>query len=342
MSQTNSTQLNATQALARLRLRKAPRVVLSDYAAMLLKHSESPEREDLIRMMSLDPLMAVWILKRANSSYYGLRSTVDSLSRALDVLEESAIAGMFADTFGAEEASQEDLPSDSPDELTRHSVATAILSAQLECGDPSDRGPAFTAGLLHDIGKHIFSLNFPEEAKKMYSSSTLWESLQGSDLVSIEQLAFGVDHREVGEFLARKMQFPENLTAVLRHHADPSVLSENHESYRIAWIVNSASLAASAIGYAAANPVSWAYCESDPCWAKLIDESLVGRESTTALLADMTSEKETIDEFLDFEVKRSKTLMKSDSRPNRMNRDPVQSARVLDTTSENQSARLES
>ncbi|MCZ6705701.1 MAG: hypothetical protein O6942_07355, partial [Bacteroidetes bacterium] len=153
---------------------------------------------------------------------------------------------------------------------------------------------------------------------------------------------FGVDHRDVAEFGARKMQFPETLTAVWRPPVFWKLHLSSHEFYRIAWIVNSASLAASALGYAAANAVSWEYCESDPCWTKLIDESLVGRESTTALLADMTSMKETIDEFLDFEVKRSKTLMKSDSRPNRMNRDPVQSARGLDRTSESQRARLES
>ena len=293
-------------------------------------------------MISLDPLMAVWILKRANSSYYGLRSTVDSLSRAFDVLEEGAIAGMFADTFGAKEASQGELPSDSPDSLTRHSVATAILSAQLECGDTSDRGLAFTAGLLHDIGKHIFSLNFPDESNKMYCSSTLWESVQGNDLVSVQQLEFGLDHTEVGQFVARKMQFPDILTEVLRTHADPSVLSANHEAYRLAWIVNTASLAATALGYVAGEPVSWDYCESDSRWSKLITEELVSWKSTTALLDELRSETETIDEFLDFEVNRSKTLMNPDSLPNRMNRGPVQSAHKLDRTSDNQGDRQHS
>lgn len=299
---------------------------------MLLKYAESPEREDLVRMISLDPLMAVWILKRANSSYYGLRSTVDTLNRAFDVLDEGAIAGMFADTFGANEAPQGELPSDSPDCVTQHSVATALLAAQLDCGDCSDRGLAFTAGLLHDIGKHVFVLNFPDEASKIYCSSTLWESLQGNDLVSVEQLAFGLDHREVGEFVARKMQFPEILTYVLRMHADPSVLSANHEAYRLTWIVNAASMAATALGYVAGEPVSWEYCASDSRWHKLITEKLVDRRSTTALLTELRSKKETIDEFLDFEVKRSITLMKSDSQPNRPNRSPVQNVHKSDRT----------
>ncbi len=318
---------SVAHALARLRLRKAPRTILSDYAATLLNHSESPEREDLIRLISLDPLMSVWILKRANSSYYGLRSTVDSLSRAIDVLEEGAIAGMFADTFGAQKASQEDLPSDSPDALTRHSVATALISALMASGDNRTRGFAFTAGLLHDIGKHVFTLNFPEEAAKMYSNSSLWDSLQGTDLISVEQLAFGIDHREVGEFIARKMHFPETITDVLRSHADPSSLPSTHESFQMVCIVNAASFAATALGYAAGEAVSWERCTADGRWNKLITSRLVNWDQTGSLLSDIEAGRNVIDEFLEFEVNRSKTLIKSDSQPIRMDKEPVHSAR---------------
>lgn len=318
---------SVAQALAHLRLRKAPRAILSDYASTLLKHSKSPEREDLIRLISLDPLMAVWILKRANSSYYGLRSTVDSLSRAIDVLEEGAIAGMFSDTFGAQKASQEDLPSDAPDALTRHSVATALISALMATGDARTRGFAYTAGLLHDIGKHVFTLNFPEEAAKMYSNSSLWHSLQGSDLIVVEQLAFGVNHREVGEFIARKMHFPEALTEVLRSHATPSTLPSTHEAFQMACVVNAASLAATSLGYAAGESVSWEQCAADGRWDKLITTRLVNWDQTDTLLSDIKESRSTIEEFLEFEVNRSKTLMKLDSRPKRMDKEPLHSKR---------------
>ena len=321
-----SNRQNISQALALLRLRKAPRAVLSDYAATLLTHSESPDREDLVRLISLDPLMAVWILKRANGSYYGLRSTVDNLNRAIDVLEESAIVGMFADTFGAKRASVEDLPSSAPDKLTRHAVASALLSAQLSTGDLSDRGVAFTAGLLHDIGKHVFALNFPEDADKMYNGSSLWKSLQGNDLSTVEQLAFGLDHREVGEFVARKMYFPEILIDVLRVHAEPAQLPKSSPAYQIARIVNAASLAASALGYETGQPVSFDECRSNSCWDLLIQENLVEWTSKIELFADLESSVPVIDKFLDFEVNRSETLMKSDSLPKRKNREPIQNA----------------
>ena len=333
---------NISQALARLRLRKAPRNILNDYAATLLAHSESPEREDLIRLISLDPLMAVWILKRANGSYYGLRSMVDSVSRAIDVLEESAIAGMFADTFGAQTISQKDLPSSSPDALTRHSVATAIISTLMASGDLRTRGFAFTAGLLHDIGKHVFALNFPEEAAKMYCNSSLWDSLQGTDLISVEQLAFGIDHREVGEFIARKMYFPEILTDVLRTHAKPSSLPSSHAAFQMACIVNAASLAATAMGYAAGEPVSWEQCSADARWDKLTTGRLVDWDQTQSLLSDIEATRSSIEEFLEFEVNRSKTLMNSDSQPKRMDREPVNSGRKSSCERRNRGQRKQS
>lgn len=337
-----SKHANNSQALALLRLRKTPRAVFSDYAAKLLKHSESPDREDLIRLMSLDPLMAVWILKRANGSYYGLRSTVDHLSRAIDVLEESAIAGMFAETFGAARATEMDLPSSAPDNLTRHAVASALFAAQLDTKDVSNRETAFTAGLLHDIGKHVFALNFPEEADQMYNGSSLWKSLQGDDLATVEQLAFGLDHREVGEFVARKMQFPEILIDVLRAHADPTILQESNPAYRIARIVQASSLAASSFGYETGVPVSIEECHEHSCWRYLIDEKIIDRSSTDEILSDLKSSTSVVDEFLDFEVNRSKTLMKSAFLPKRKSRDPVHNASTSSDKATSNRKRLES
>jgi len=308
-------------SLARLKLRKPPEARLRNLAAAMLESSNPPDRRDLVRFSAMDPLMAVWILKRANSFYYGLRSTVDNLSHAVEVLDPNVVAGMFADTPDASIASPAAAETNSPDALTKHSVATAILAHWLDDRTRREPGCAFTAGLMHDIGKHVFALNFQDEAAGIYRASPLWDSLSGADLLSVEQLAFGLDHTEVGEFVARKMHFPAPLAEILRMHHDQSSLPPCHRVYRMSRIVNAASLGATALGYGAGVPVSWEQCVQDDRWEKLVEEELVPDDSKEHLLDSLLAQKGRIETFLDLENPLPETLSSPSSNRARAERD---------------------
>lgn len=319
---TSSTNSATPGTLAQLRLRRPPETRLRDKATALLEQSYQPNRDDLVRLSALDPLMAVWILKRANSSYYGLRSTVDNLARAIDVIEPHVAAGMFADTEGIPGTPGNTPEDEFPDSLTRHSVATALIASWLDDENSTSLGCAFTAGLMHDVGKHVLALNFPSEASKMYSTSTLWENFISADVLTVEQLTFGLDHTEVGEFVARKMQFPEPLTDVLRTHHNPSSLPPYHRVYRMSWIVSAASLCATALGYAAGVSVSWEQCAMDSRWKKLIDEGFVQSPNVEIMLENLRNLEDKIELYLNiFPVPQSRTdqnelkMKRSDRKP---------------------------
>ncbi|MDT0633324.1 HDOD domain-containing protein, partial [Rubrivirga litoralis] len=62
------------------------------------------------------------------------------------------------------------------DLVVRHSLASAYLAQRLvETIDPARRpaqsGEAYTAGLLHDLGKLVLLHNFPDEAAALYGGT---------------------------------------------------------------------------------------------------------------------------------------------------------------------------
>ena len=97
--------------------------------------------------------------------------------------------------------------------LWKHSIEVAcaarILSERLLVEDPQK---AFTASLLHDIGRIIFYA-FSPEYKEMQN-----EVKPGTDLAAMERSRFGIDHQETGYIIALKWKFPADFSRVVRNH----------------------------------------------------------------------------------------------------------------------------
>lgn len=278
-------------SLATLRLRKPAASEVRTYAKSLAENGREPKITELLLLATSDPLLAVWILKQANNAYYGMRSTVGSLKKAFDILGAHTVAGMIAETSGSDEqhgpdhTSRDSLRAER--NLIRHAVATAMIAAKLGGEDVSGAGPIYTAGLLHDVGKHLICHNSGEKAEGVYSDSSLWDQIKGTDLHTVEQLAFGVNHSEAAEFLARKMYFPESLTIILGHNSSPDPTTHTPEQHPHLWIVHASSMYASAAGYAAGKRVSINQCLSNPLWQALIDDRLVAYQSKPAMMDDL-------------------------------------------------------
>ena len=68
--------------------------------------------------------------------------------------------------------------------------------------DPEE---AFTAGLLHDMGKFVLELHAPEVYHKVVSD----RSVDGRALISLEEEVFGFNHALLGQAFGKAWRFPE-------------------------------------------------------------------------------------------------------------------------------------
>jgi len=101
-----------------------------------------------------------------------------------------------------------------------HSVTTAFAARFLaDKLNPKIREMAFAAGLLHDIGKLVIARLVEEPHKELLLKS---EGYISPDYHIWEADLYRFDHCTIGFFLARKWNFPEELTSAIafRHFSD--------------------------------------------------------------------------------------------------------------------------
>jgi putative nucleotidyltransferase with HDIG domain len=106
--------------------------------------------------------------------------------------------------------------------LWRHSLLTAFAMNKVLAavhGFSVDPSVAYTAGLIHDIGKVVMS-----HALDAATQSAVHELIDqgGSSLIEAEKRVVGADHAEIGACLLREWRLPEMLVeAVANHHVPP-------------------------------------------------------------------------------------------------------------------------
>ena len=129
----------------------------------------------------------------------------------------------------------------------QHSIATAVIAEQIAkcCGMFTNT--AFTAGIMHDIGRLGLLTAYPKEYELIIRASVE----QCLDLLDFERERFGVHHAEAGLFLAQQWRLPPEFHVVAGRHHDPC------EGFEIDLlkIVHVACRAAQVLGYDLIRPL---------------------------------------------------------------------------------------
>lgn len=173
---------------------------------------------ELVELIDSDALFSAQLLRAANSPLYGFRSQIDSVQLAIVALGLSQLQALAASVATADYMKGE-LKSKELHRCWSHSLATAIISRALAraCSLPEQR--AYTAGLLHDIGRLGLLVAYPREYAAM-----LRDADQGPQaLLGREIELFSVDHCEAGRFLAGEWGLPEEFLQITgSHHEKPA------------------------------------------------------------------------------------------------------------------------
>ncbi len=186
---------------------------------MQVVDSPTASAADVSKVIASDQALVAKILRIVNSAFYGLPRRVSTLTQATVVLGMNAIKNMVMsvtifNTFRSDASANEFF---SREQFWNHSLGVAaankVLARHLRYPVPEE---AFMAGLIHDIGKVALDQYMHPSFQKVVR------------LVQEKQIPFrkaeievlGVDHSELGSWIAEKWNLPLQLVeAIGLHHA---------------------------------------------------------------------------------------------------------------------------
>ena len=198
-----------------------PQIVLK--AQKLLADPDSSVRE-LAGLLETDQAIAAKVLKMANSAFYGMSGKVSSIQHASLVLGYRNLAEIIT-AAGIQKSLERKLPGYDfeSEDLWRHSLAVA-LGSKIIAGrkNPKLEMVAYTAGLIHDIGKIILD-PFVLEQKDAFEAMFVSEQ---QTYLNAEKQLLGFDHAEVAAEICEKWSIPDTIASAIRYHHSPAASLE--------------------------------------------------------------------------------------------------------------------
>lgn len=182
----------------------------------------------LAEEISRDPAITAAIIRLSNSAYYRPSRPIRSVQEAIVTLGLRVVKNivMVAASKGILKVNLEDYKMEAP-EMWDHSLAVAEIAANIarlrkQSGVPED--VAFTAGLLHDIGKVVLVQYFHKVFLRIIADM---ESQPGTSFTELERRYTGYSHDEVGATLLERWQFPAELIEAVRYNYHPEQATVN-------------------------------------------------------------------------------------------------------------------
>lgn len=177
----------------------------------------------LAEVIQYDPIITANVLKICNAAYFGLPRKVSSLDEGLvvighDILKDILITSSSARFYKGQVGAGYQLEQG---DMWKHSVATGIMAKLLvEYIEDVDPGSAFTAALLHDIGKRFLSGFVSDEFQQIIDKV----EREHCSFVEAEKEFIGLDHAELGGIILEKWEFDQSLIDAVKEHHNPNAL----------------------------------------------------------------------------------------------------------------------
>jgi putative nucleotidyltransferase with HDIG domain len=218
-------------------------------AAKLLSLLAKPEVEtnEVAELISSDATFTARILQRINSVEFGLVTPVTNVRQAVALLGTDLTRKLVL-TYATGAYTKGALGAEELRRCWQHTVATAVLADQLAkaCGEFTE--VAFTAGIMHDIGRLGLLVAYPSEYERVIRDA----ASRCLDLLDFERDEFGMDHAEAGRVLAERWGLPSGLAQIAGRHHDPCEGS----TLNLLSIVHVACRLADALGYDVVKPLA--------------------------------------------------------------------------------------
>lgn len=185
---------------------------------------------DVASILSEDPAMSVKVLKLTNSAFYGLQREIDSVKHAvmiigLEAVRNLVLSASVLNMFKANEGNKE-----YHETFWRHSLSAAfacrLVAKNFRRGEIFNPDPAFSTGLIHDIGKMIICCFMQDEHEKIVAAMA--ENPDKSEY-QIESQILGFDHAQLGRELALNWKLPDRMADAIGFHHNPTAPNDSED-----------------------------------------------------------------------------------------------------------------
>ena len=179
---------------------------------------------EIVRIIRNDPPLTAKILRVANSAFYGMPRRIESLNMALVVLGMRELNNLVTcitvmKTFPPVNGSQLFDRRGFWEHSAGCGEIARVIATRLHL---RLHGVEFTAGLLHDVGKIILEQYLHDE----FMAAVSLASNEGLTSIEAERRTIGVDHCEIGAWLAEKWSLPPSIVEGIRYHHQPQLSPE--------------------------------------------------------------------------------------------------------------------
>lgn len=180
---------------------------------------------DLAQVLATDQALTAKLIRISNSAYYGFARRISTVREAVVMLgfkqvRQVSVGASMMNAFnrrGINDGFDVDL-------FWGHSVGVAVAAEALAKktlgAKPED---AFTAGILHDIGRLVLRQQMPEEFAHAVAIARSGEL----PLHEAELETTGYAHDELGQALGERWKFPGHLIDAVRCHHDETLTATN-------------------------------------------------------------------------------------------------------------------
>jgi putative nucleotidyltransferase with HDIG domain len=224
---------------ANLRIPSFPQIAIR---ILQLTSNEDVSMRQLGDLISSDSSFSSEVLAIANSALYAPRSPVTSILQAIAVLGLNRLKGVCL-TVGVRAYLGKSLNDVWLRAIWRHSLACALIAEQLAQAGSMNKNTAYTAGVLHDMGRLAMVVIRPET----YDALLMTHSGSPSSILPRERDLFGFDHCDAGRHLIADWKLPADFEAIVSDHHSPR---QKHDPWNLAALINVSCRMADTTGFA--------------------------------------------------------------------------------------------
>ncbi len=193
---------------------RVPTIPAVHARAMAVLNEPDLEMKELASIVEMDPSLTAAVLRAANSAASAPTRRIGTAEEGVVRIGLNATRRIMLTAVIGESFRGFDRAGLDPNELWRHVLSCALL-ADAMTSQGGARSTAFTAGLLHDVGRMAMA-----QADPIRYSRIAQMARSGIEACEAESQIFGRNHAEWGVEVAEVWTLPEDVAVAIGDHHD--------------------------------------------------------------------------------------------------------------------------